>query len=208
MRPLTSSSWTKSADRRLYARQRTPWRLFVRIAVVVWLVGEIVYGVGRTGTISPSFIVPLFWLALDVRILFRSHTRLPQLQRAEDRHREYLRSIGHPVPAATADVPPLPVRKELILSFFLCVASFLCLFLVEYLPLLRDRGSSVRLVVYGLVLLTAIGLGLAAATIAARSWRLARGFERRSEPAALVVVGLALATGWAIGLVNVLFHGA
>ena len=147
--------------RRFYAKQRAPLRILMRLWAVAWLTWAVVDGIthARHGTLPVSLVFPVLWLAFDVNTLVKAPKRLPQLERAEARHREYLDSIGHPVAAeaATSDAQDPPLRRKLLLSFALCVASVLLLFVVEYMPLLRDRDSSARLAVYMIDRLVGVG---------------------------------------------------
>ena len=199
--------------RRASARRRHPARLLVRLTTVLWLAWEVAHALFANGhgrTVPVALVVPVLYLMFDVYVLVQTRRTLPRVERAEARHRDYLLAMGHSLPAEAADAEAArqPVRPELIVAFTLCAASVVLFLVVQLLPMLRDHHSNLRLVVYGLFGFTAIMLGLGASGIAARSWQRARGFERRSEPAVFVVVGLTLAASWALGMFNVFFHGA
>lgn len=202
---------TAAPLRRVYEKQRRPKRMLLRIGVLSLLIGQLVYAIVQhgSGTIPTSLAFPTLWVAFEVYTFVQSRKRLLRLRSVEARHLRYLKELGHPVLPENVEVEAeaLPVRRELLVSFGLCVASVLLFFVVEEVPLLRDH-SSIRLVVYGVIGVSAIALGIGAAVISARSWRRARGFERRSEPAVLFLVGIALAAAWSFGMFNVFFHGA
>jgi len=181
--------------RREWQKERHPFRVLLRLTFLAAGLADLSWGIsaGEWATVPVALVLSAVWLVLEVRTAVAVPRRLPQIERAESQHRDYLEALGHPFLEEVADVEK-PFRWGLA-GFALVVLSFGFILFVRELPLLD----------FGIAAGAADILALAAAVIGARGWWNARGSGRAFAPAALTLLGLAVTALWSDGILNTFF---
>jgi hypothetical protein len=203
--------------RRLHERH-SRWQPLVRLLAIGYLTFDLVRairGFHAWAVPSASAAFVSFWLFTEVYGVVAGFTgrgrRLERLQLGERRNRELLQAVGHP--DADYDVPvereARPARdRNALLALGLSASTVICIVVLALLPVMDDRGSTLRLVVFATVALVAIALSLLAIRFARRAWNNAPRGWSKVFPGFAFAVAAATLVAWIVGTINVLFFGA
>jgi hypothetical protein len=183
-------------------------RLLV-VALLVWQNFYLLRGLHGYVVPSASVVFALFWLAIETYGVVQGLRDRPAVATAEQRNREFLAAIRHP--DATYGVESSAARRdeghELLKSFACSAGCLVCFVVVAALPVMNDRGSTLRLVVFAAVAVVAIALSLLGVRFARRAWNDAQRGGSKLVPGFAFAVAFVTLVAWIVGAINVLFFG-